>query len=215
MAYPISKWIVPPIYKLWLRKIEGWENVPKDKSFIIAVNHTSYYDALLIPCIIISRQNRQFRALVNSFYWKNIITKFFLNLWGGIPVYVDKEVNAKKNNQEYMKKVLQSLDKGEIVIIFPEGRRSKDGKLQKAYTGVAKIALKAKVPVLPVAIIDANKVLPVGKVLPRFKRCEVKFGKPIYFNKYYNIKSSEKIFVKITRSIMKEIAKLIGQKYNY
>ena len=53
MPYIISKWIIPPIYKLWLRKVEGIENIPKDKPFIVAANHTSYYDALLLPSIIV------------------------------------------------------------------------------------------------------------------------------------------------------------------
>ena len=100
-------------------------------------------------------------------------------------------------------------------MIFPEGKRSPDGKLQKAYNGSAKLALKAKVPVLPVGIIDSHEVLPKGKILPRLKRCEVKIGKLMYFYKYYNKKPNEKIYLQITRKIMKEIAKLIGQKYNY
>ena len=73
----------------------------------------------------------------------------------------------------------------------------------------------AKVPVLPCGIINANNVLPKGKLFPRFARCEVKIGKLMYFDKYYNKKPSKKILEEITRSIMKEIAKLIGQKYNY
>ena len=100
-------------------------------------------------------------------------------------------------------------------MIFPEGTRSHDGKLKKAYTGIAKLTLSAKVSVLPVGIIDANKVLPKGKIFLRLKRCEVKIGKLMYFDKYYNKKPNKKIIEETTRSIMKEIAELIGQKYNY
>ena len=107
------------------------------------------------------------------------------------------------------------LKKNEITMIFPEGTRSYDGKLKKAYTGVAKITLKSKAPVLPVGIIDSYKVLPRGKILPRFKRCEVKIGKLMNFEKYYKKKINEKILENITRDIMKQIAKLINQKYNY
>lgn len=215
MIYPISKFIVPPIYKLWLRKVEGLENVPKDDPFIIAVNHTSYYDALLLPCIIVPKINKKIHPLVNSYYWSNLITGFFLNLWKCIPVFVEKEKNSKQKNKSAFVKAIKYLKNKELIMIFPEGSRSKDGKLKKAYHGVARICLGAKVPVLPVGVIGANEVMPVGKVLPRLKRCEVKIGKLMHFGKYYNKRGNKKVLAQITRSIMKEIAKLIGQEYNY
>lgn len=215
MVYPIAKLTIVPIYKLWLRKVEGLENVPKDKTFIIAANHSSYYDSLLLHSIIIPNINKKIHALVNSIYWKYPISKYFLNLGECIPVYVEKEKNAKKKNKEVFKKALKYLKEGEIVQIFPEGKRSPDGKLQKAYTGIAKSALKSKVPVLPCGIIGSNKVLPKGKIFPRFTRCEVKIGKLMYFDKYYNKKLNNKIFEEVTRSIMEQIAKLINQKYNH
>ncbi len=215
MVYPISRWIVPPIYKLWIRKVEGLENISKDIPFIIAANHSSYYDALLIPVIIAPKINKKIHAMVNSFYWRPLITRFFLDLWESVPVYVEKEKDAKEKNKQAFEKALIYLKKNEIIMIFPEGRRSKDGKLQKAYNGIAKLALKAKVPVLPCGIIGSHKVLPVGKAFPRFVKCEVKIGKLIYFDKYYNKKINNKILEVITRQIMKEIAKLIRQEYNY
>lgn len=213
MAYPISKWIIPPIYKLWIRKIEGLENIPKDRPFIIAANHASYYDALLPAVIIVPRINRKVHAMVNSFYWKPFITRFFLDLWEAIPVYVGKEKDAKKKNKEAFQKALSYIKKGEPIMIFPEGTRSRDGKLKKAYPGAAKLALKSKIEVLPVGVIDSFKVLPRGAIFPRFARCEVKIGKPMNFN--YNKKTTKKIIDETTRSIMKQIAKLINQKYTH
>ena len=215
MAYPISKWIIPTVYSPWIRKVEGLENIPKDMPFIIAANHSSYFDALIVPVIIVHRINKKMHAMVNSFYWKPLLTRFFLDLWESIPVYVGKEKDSKEKNKAAFEKALNYLRKNELVMIFPEGKRSYDGKLQRAYTGVAKLAIKAKAPVLPVGIIDSNKVLPVGKILPRFIRCEVKIGKLIHFDKYYNKKINDKLLEDLTTKIMKEIAKLIGQKYNY
>lgn len=215
MVYPIGKRIVTPIYKLWLRKVEGIENLPKKRAFIIAANHTSYYDALLLHSIIIPKINRKIRALVNSLYWKPFITRWFLD-WGEcIPVYVGHEKDAKAKNESTFQEAISYLKKGGIIQIFPEGARSHDGKLQKAYTGVARLALTAKVPVLPVGIIGSNRVLPKGKSFPRFARCEVKIGNLTYFDKYRNKKPNNKILEEITRSIMKDIAKLINQKYLY
>jgi len=214
MAYPISKWIIPPIYKLWLKKPEGIENMPKEEPFIIAANHSSYFDIFIPPVIIVPILNKKVHALVNSHYWKSFITRLFLNAWQAIPVYVYKEKDSKKKNREGIEKAISFLKSKELVMIFPEGKRN-DGILKKAYTGVANIALKAKVPVIPFGIIGANKVLPKGKAFPRLKKCEVNIGKPMHFEKYYNKKINDKDLEEITRSIMKEIAKLINQKYNY
>ncbi|MBI2653739.1 1-acyl-sn-glycerol-3-phosphate acyltransferase [Candidatus Woesearchaeota archaeon] len=213
MIYPIARITLVPFYKLWLRKVEGLENVPKDKPFIIAANHSSYYDALLIHVILVPKINKKIRALVNNNYWKFFITKIILD-WGEcIPVFVGKE--SKEKNKQAFRKAIQCIKEGGIIEIFPEGGRSADGRLQKAYNGVAKIALAAKAPVLPVGIIDAHKVLPKGAMLPRLKRCEVKIGKLMHFDDCYNKKINDKLLEDITRSIMNEIAKLITQEYNY
>ena len=211
MVYPIGKRIIPPIYKLWLRKVEGLENVPKNIPFIIAANHASYYDAMLLHTILIPELDKKIHALANSGYWNNWFTRMTLN-WGEcIPVYVKKERDADLKNKQATEKALKYLRNGELVQIFPEGTRSFDGKLKKAYPGVAKLALKAKVPVLPVGITDSYKVFPKGRLFPRLIRCEVKIGKLMHFNE----KPNEKAFQSVTKKIMKQIAKLIGQEYNY
>ncbi len=215
MVYPIGKLIITPIYKLWLRKAEGIENVPKKGAFIIAANHTSYYDAMLLHSIIIPKINRKIRALVNSYYWKPLISRWFLE-WGEcIPVYVGHEKDAKAKNEAAFQEAVSYLKKGGIIQIFPEGARSHNGKLQKAYTGIARLALTSKVPVLPAGIIGSEKVMPKGALFPRFARCDVKIGKSITFEKYYGKKPNNRIFEEVTRSIMKQIAKLTKQQYNY
>lgn len=215
MVYPIAKWTVTPIYKLWLRKTEGLENIPKNDPFIMAANHSSYYDAALLHSIIIPKINKRVHALVNSHYWENFVTKAFLDWGESIPVFVEKEKGSNEKNKLAFKKALNYLKNKEIVLIFPEGTRSYDGKLKKAYNGIAKICLEAKVPILPVGIIGSCKVLPKGKILPRFKRCEVNIGKLMSFEKYYNKKINKNLLEEVTRSIMKQIAKLIGQQYNH
>ncbi len=210
MLYPIARMTLSPIYKLWLRKIEGLENLPLGKPFIIALNHASYYDTILSHIIIIPKTGRQVHALVNRRYWDRFLSRIIIEWGRAIPVYVGKYASKEKNNESF-RKAVSFLKKGEIIEIFPEGKRSSDGKLQKAYTGVAKLAVKSKVPVIPIGIRDSDKVLPRGAILPRFKRAEFIIGKPIHFNK----KPSEKNYKDITRKIMKEIAKLINQKYNY
>ncbi len=215
MVYPIEKLIIPPIYKLWLGKVNGLDNVPKDKPFIIAANHTSYYDVLLLPILMVPHTNKKIHAFVNSSYWKPFLTRIFLDYWEQIPVFFKKEKNSEGKNQIAFKKALNYLKNGELIMIFPEGTRSTDGKLKKAYTGVARLALQSKVPVLPVGIINSHKVLPKGRILPRFAKCDVKIGKPLVFEKHYNKNIKDKLLRAITRDVMKQTAKLIGQKYKY
>lgn len=215
MVYPIGKYLIPLVYYLWLRKVEGRENIPRDTPFIIAANHSSFYDTLL-PYTIMSRTlNKQVHALVNSRYWGSFFHRRAFE-WGKcIPVYVEKDVRSKKKNKQALEKAVSFLKKGHLIQIFPEGTRSYDGQLKKAHTGVAYLALKAKVPILPFAIIGSEKVMPKGTAFPRFARAEIRIGKPICFEKYYGKKINKKIMSDISRQVMEELARLSGKKYNY
>ena len=201
--------------KLWLGRVDGEGNIPKNMAFIVAANHASYYDTLLIPSVIVQNTNKRVHALINNDYWKSSFSRFFLNMWQCIPVFVKKEKNSKEKNRIAIKKAIAYIKNGHIMMIFPEGTRSWDGKLKKAYTGIARLALKSKAPVLPIGITNSNKVLPKGKIFPRFARCRVKIGKLMYFDEYYDKKITNKIMVKVTRTIMRKIASLCNQKYNY
>jgi len=214
MVYAFAKLLFIPFHKIWLKKVSGLENIPKDKPFIIAPNHSSYYDALLPYTILIPLLNKQIHALVNSIYWDSPFYRMMVE-WGKcIQVFVEKNTKSQRGNKESLNKAIDYLKNGDIIQVFPEGRRSYDGKLRRGYTGVAKLALKGKVPVVPMGIKGSNKILPKGKFFPRFKRCQVKIGKPMYFNKYYNKPITKQLLRTITDSIMKEIAKLIGRRYN-
>ena len=99
--------------------------------------------------------------------------------------------------------------------IFPEGKRSLDGKIQKGKTGVVRIALGGRVPIIPMGITGAFEIMPIGKGIPKLKKSvKLKIGKPIYLDKYYKRKITKKLLRNITDEVMKEIAKLSGQRYN-
>jgi 1-acyl-sn-glycerol-3-phosphate acyltransferase len=215
MVYPIGKIIAGPIYMLWLRKIEGLENIPRDKPFIMALNHISYYETVIMYAILLPMLNKQIYSLVNRRYWDSFFFRFVMN-WGKcIPVYVDREEGAAQKNGLALQRANGFLKQGDLVQIFPEGSRSADGKLKKAYTGVARLALKANVPVIPIGVIGADKVWPRGKTFPRFKRCTIRIGKPLYFDRYRGSQPTQKMLNQITRRIMQEIGRLIGQEYSY
>lgn len=215
MVHDILRLLIPPIYRIWLKKIEGLDNIPKNGQFIIAANHSSYYDVILPHILILPKINKKIHALVNSEYWNYPVCRQFLNVGECIPVFVEKKNHSKEKNRQSLDKALAYLLKKEPVLIFPEGTRSYDGKIGRGRTGIARLALKAKVPVLPFGIIGANKVMPRGKTLPRLARCSIKIGRPLHFGKYHNKKINKKMLREVTTKIMREIAALIGQKYNH
>ena len=102
-----------------------------------------------------------------------------------------------------------------IIVIYPEGTRTLTGKLNQGRTGIARLALSAKVPVLPIGVIGTFQILPKGKWIPKLKRAELNIGKFLYFDKYYEKENNKKTLRLVTDIIMKEIAKLSKQKYNY
>lgn len=214
MVYPIAKCTIIPFIKLWVRKINGLENLPKDKGFVVACNHGSYFDDAALPCTVMPEINKYFHIYVNSFFFKIFFSRIILK-WGRcIPVDVGKRKPTRTNKKAF-KDALNYLKKGEAVGIFPEGHRSYPDKMRQGKTGVAKLALTAKVPVIPIGIDGSRNIMPLEKFGPRFKRCTVNIGKPIYFNRYYGKEDNKKVLRSVTDKIMKRIAKLANDKYDY
>ena len=133
MVYPIARHTIIPLFLGYVKKIYGSENFPKDIGFIIAPNHESYLDDLIIPSIVVTKLNKKLHFYVNNKYLRNFFLRTFL-LWGGcIPVEVRADsANSKERsaiNEKAFKTALELLKQKEIIGIFPEGHRSQDGKL--------------------------------------------------------------------------------------
>ncbi|MBU2545288.1 1-acyl-sn-glycerol-3-phosphate acyltransferase, partial [Patescibacteria group bacterium] len=114
-------------------------------------------------------------------------------------------------------KVYSALDQGRVIGIFPEGTRSANGEIQKPFTGVAKFALNAKVPVIPVGIIGTYDIMSRHDKRPKFRgaKARIKIGKPIYFSEYANIQPTNEDYKKITDKIMLQVAELAEKKYTH
>ena len=105
------------------------------------------------------------------------------------------------------------LNKGELLGIYPEGTRSPDGRLYRGKTGVARMALEAKVPVIPVAMIDTDKIQPPGRVWPKIMRVKIAIGEPLDFSRYEGMEGDRFILRSMTDEIMYELMQLSGQEY--
>lgn len=209
MVYFLTKLTIIPTIKLWVREVNGLENLPKKGAFIAAANHTSYMDHLIIASYLISHLNRRVHFLAKKEHFDNIFKKAWHNYAGAIPL------DRKKGGKMALRWAVKALKEGRIIAIHPEGTRSLAGKLQKAKTGVARLALASKAPVIPVGLIGTFEILPKGKYIPKFKRAIMNIGIPIYFPEYNNKKISKKILREVTTRIMKEIAMLCKQEYNF
>jgi 1-acyl-sn-glycerol-3-phosphate acyltransferase len=209
MVYPLAKKIIPPIIKLWIKEVNGLQNVPKKGAFIVAANHASYMDHFIIMSTLVPYLNKKIHHLAKKEHFDNIFKKIWHTYVGAVPL------DRKNGGKEALKWAIKALRKGKIIAIHPEGTRSLTGRLQKGKTGVAQLALIAKVPVIPIGLIGTFEILPKGKYIPKFKKATMNIGKPMYFPEYYYKKINKKILREVTNRVMKEIAKLCKQKYYF
>ena len=185
------------------------ENIPKKGAFIVAANHESYMDHLIVVCTVMPYLNKKVHFLSKKEHFNNPIKSIWHRWAAAIPL--DREAGGK----EALRWAVKALKHGKIIAIHPEGTRTLTGKLQRGKTGVARLALLAKVPVLPVGLIGTFEILPKGKYIPKLKRAKINIGKPLHFNKYHKRKTTKKLLRTITDDIMKEIARLSNQEYNF
>lgn len=195
---------------LYVKKINGSENIPKKGAFILAANHCSYIDHLFLYLVVLPKYNKVVHFLAKKEHFRGFIQCSWHRWVYAIPI--DREAGGK----EALKEAIKCLRKGKIIGIYPEGTRSLDGKIQRGKTGVARLALIAKVPVVPVGLINTFKILPKGRFIPKGGKIGIiNIGKPMFFKEYYKKENDHTTLRRVTTKIMKETAKLSNQKYNF
>lgn len=205
--YLIKKIFGSIVRKIWIHEIEGLENIPKEGSIIVASNHESYFDFV---CFIAASPRKVHYLAAEKFY-KSKLWKPLMNITSQIKV--DRAAKDKSGVHQI---VFSALKQERMVGIFPEGTRNRvsNGKLQKAFVGVAKYALKARVPVLPVGVIGSYNIMSAYDKFPKFnKKVKIRIGEPMHFHEYYEIEHNEKHFLAITDKIMLKIAELSEKEY--
>lgn len=212
MFYWMLKWVfLGPLIKLIFRPTaDGAEHVPEEGGAILASNHLSYSDWLFMPLVIPRRVT--FVAKAEYFTTPGIkgwLQKTFFSGAGQVPI--DRSSGSAAAGA--IATGLRILNSGELFGIYPEGTRSHDGKLYRGRTGVARMALDAKVPVIPVAVIGTDVVAPPGKIFGTYTRPKVVFGKPLDFSRYEGMQDDRFVLRSITDEIMYEIMSLSGQEY--
>ena len=203
--------IVGPLLRLVFRPwVEGLENIPEDGPAILASNHLSFSDSIFLPLVV----PRHITFLAKSDYFtgkgvKGRLTAFFFKGVGQVPI----DRSGGTASQAAIGTGLRILGEGSLLGIYPEGTRSPDGQLYRGRTGVARMALEAGAVVIPVAMIDTDKIQPPGKVLPKIMRLGIKIGKPLDFARYSGMEGDRFVLRSVTDEIMYELMTLSGQEY--
>ena len=212
MFYWVLKTVVlGPLLKLLFRPwVEGEEHIPEEGAAIFASNHLSFSDSIFLPLMV----PRRMTFLAKSDYFtgrgiKGKATAMFFKGVGQVPV----DRSGGKAGEAALNSGLRILRRGELLGIYPEGTRSPDGRLYRGRTGVARMALEAGVPVLPVAMIGTDKAQPTGKKLPRIMRIGIRIGRPLSFARYEGMEDDRFVLRSITDEIMYELMLLSGQEY--
>jgi 1-acyl-sn-glycerol-3-phosphate acyltransferase len=211
--YRIGKWTVGSYMTLGFRPhVVGLDNVPRAGGAILASNHLSVSDQLFMGSVV-DRQVH-FWAKEEYFHLGGVQGKLLAGMMHGlgtIPVHREGG-RAALHALDAAVPVLQS---GELVGIFPEGTRSLDGRLYRGRTGVARLAMEAGVPVVPIGITGTPSVQPHGHLMPRLSarkdaKVTLTFGAALDFTDRSDDMSSMRA---ITDEIMEAIQKLSGQEY--
>jgi 1-acyl-sn-glycerol-3-phosphate acyltransferase len=209
--YWVTKYTLGMTLKIVFRpRAWGVRNVPRRGPVIIASNHLSFSDHFFGPLPVPRRVT--FLAKAEYFTGPGIrgrLTATFFRSAGQIPV----DRSGKEAGQAAIREGLGVLSKDELLGIYPEGTRSHDGRLYKGKVGVAVMALKAQVPVIPCAMIGTFEAQPPGKVIPRIHPVTIRFGKPLDFSRYEGMENEKAILRAITDEIMYAILMLSEQEY--
>jgi 1-acyl-sn-glycerol-3-phosphate acyltransferase len=205
--YWVVKAILTPIVRLVVRvKVEGRENVPKRGPVILASNHRSFLDSIFIPMVI----RRRVTFVAKAEYFDDPKTAWFFRSCGQIPIRRE----GGSASERALASATEVLENGKVFGIYPEGTRTRDGLLHRGHTGVARLALRNNVPIVPVGLIGTDDVQPVDSKLPRFFRpVTVRFGEPIDPARYAGREHDHMALRELTDELMYEICQLSGYEY--
>ncbi|MCY1159951.1 MAG: 1-acyl-sn-glycerol-3-phosphate acyltransferase [Citricoccus sp.] len=212
MFYWFAKtFVVAPVTNLVFRPwVKGLGNVPDEGGAILASNHLSVSDSIFMP----SQLGRQVHFLAKMEYFtgrgvKGWLTRKFFEATNQLPM----DRAGGQASLDSLRSGLEVLQEGKLLGIYPEGTRSPDGRLYRGKLGVAKLALNARVPVVPIAMIGTDKVQPIGRTIPNIRRVGMIFGPPLDFSEYYDRAGDRFVERQVTDQVMEAIRRLSGQEY--
>jgi 1-acyl-sn-glycerol-3-phosphate acyltransferase len=208
----LKTFILGPLLRVLFRPwVRGIENIPASGAAILASNHLSFSDSIFLPLML----RRPVTFLAKSEYFtgkgvKGALTRWFFKSTGQLPI----DRSGGKASEASLNTGLGVLSEGNLLGIYPEGTRSPDGRLYRGRTGIARMVLEAKVPVIPVAMIDTEKVQPIGQRLPKIRRVGIVIGAPLDFSRFEGMEGDRIVLRAVTDEIVYELQRISGQQYD-
>jgi 1-acyl-sn-glycerol-3-phosphate acyltransferase len=212
VLYWVLKWFVigPWLRVLFRPWTDNMDAVPKEGAAILVSNHLSFSDSFFLPLVC----PRPITFLAKQEYFtgkgiKGLISKAFFTGVGQVPI----DRTSGRAAEAAITTGVRILREGHLLGIYPEGTRTADGRLYRGKTGVARMALEAQVPVIPVAMIGTYEIQPPGRVRPSIRRVGVVFGEPLDFSRYEGLESDRFVLRSVTDEIMYALMEISGQEY--
>ena len=211
MQYRASRVVAGPfLHVLWRPEVTGLENIPETGGALIASNHLSIVDSIFLPLVI----SRPVTFAAKSEYFTGTrmldrVTAMYMRATNQLSV----DRAGARAAQAMLEAALERVNGGALFGIYPEGTRSPDGRLYRGRTGIGWLALHSGVPVIPVAMIGTDRVLPPGRTVPKLNRIQVKIGSPLTFDTLRAEGTGGRQRRAVTDTVMEAIGKLSGQEY--
>jgi len=224
LTYNTSRWVLGPAVARMVRlKCEGAHNVPESGGALIVANHRSLMDPIAVGMSI----DRHISFAAGSFAFSVPVVSTAFKAWGAIPINVFGGEKSKKD----LDAAVALLEQGELVGVFPEGVHTMShphrvSKIQTFRTGFARVALRARVPIIPVAVVGLGErnlpSVPYPLIKPFFdhpefqdgvqwiyyRRVRVRIGRPLDLSEYYGEEMSKKLIDQVSGKVRRVIIKL-------
>lgn len=212
MLYWVLKHIVigPWLRVLFRPWLEGTKNIPASGPAIMASNHLSFSDSFFLALVL----PRPITFLAKSDYFtgrgiKGWATRVFFTSVGQVPV----DRSGGRASEAAIATATRILGEGQLLGIYPEGTRSPNGTMYRGKTGLARMALEAHAPIVPVAMINTYEIQPPGRLRPRLMRVGIRVGAPLDFSRYEGLEDDRFVLRSVTDEVMYELMRLTGQEY--
>ncbi len=189
--YPVIKQFVKLYYKIMFRMdIQGQENIPENGGVVMCCNHMSNYD----PFTMAAFTKREVRYIAKKELFQNPFLKRLMYAMKAFPVDREAAMDMKA-----LKTAMKILKDGEVLGIFAEGTRVKEGEAKAAKAGVALFALKGNAPIVPVAVSSTHKFRSV---------VHIRYGEPVYLDEYKGQKVTTELMEEITEKVMQKVREM-------
>ena len=210
MLYTVLRRLLGMVFRLlWRPVVEGVEHVPTTGPVILASNHLSFIDSIVIP-LAVPHRRVTFLAKAEYFTGGGVLglpRRLFFRTMGAVPVQRGEQTDA----EAALRQAVQVLGGGLALGIYPEGTRSRDGRLYRGRAGAGWVALTSGAVVVPVGLRGTDRVQPVGARIPRPAPVQVRFGAPLLPSSYAGLRPALARRT-LTDDLMDEIARLSGQE---